>query len=136
MATPDQPVLELRVVEISPRSIAISIRTAILQRPDSRKRVFRVVYHRGKSLMGMVSGGNEDKTILNFSTADNLQGVVALVDGGYDNETQQSPERRLEMVTVEKNPMTVGEWVLPREKHERPVRIEMITGALNALISE
>jgi hypothetical protein len=132
-----EPSLELRVVETSPRTIAMSVQAITIQRPDSRKRVFQVVYHRGKSFMGIVAGGSEDQTVLQLSV-DNIQGVVALVDGGYDGGQQQSPERRLELVTVEKKqkPLTVAEWTLPREKHERPIRIDMITGALKALINE
>ena len=85
--------------------------------------------------MGFVAGGSEPQSVLRLAV-ENIQGAVALADGGYDNDKQQSPERRLELVTVEKSPMTVAEWILPREKHERPIRLDMITGALKALVSE
>ena len=125
--------LELRVVEISPRHLEMRV-TAATDGITGR-RTFTVAYSRAKSFLGVVSGSDLE-TVLTYSADDNLQGVLALVDGGYNNEEQTSPDRTLELMTAEKYGMTVGEWHLPREKHERPLRIDIITGALRALLSE
>ena len=101
-----------------------------------QQRGFVVTYfNRSKSFLGAISGTEIPSVKLQFAPSQ-IKGVVALVDGGYDNESQTSPERKLELSTDEKYPMVVGEWVLPREKHERPLRIDIITGALQALLSE
>jgi DNA polymerase III sliding clamp (beta) subunit (PCNA family) len=128
--------LELRVVETSPHPIVMAIRapTTMTVEGDSVKKI-QAAYFRGKTLLGVVAGSEEQRSVLTFSTHD-LQGVVALVDGGYDDVEQISPERKMELITIENKPLTVGTWVLPRQKHERPLRIEMITGVLKALLAE
>ena len=145
--------LELHVTESAPKHLQMRITTACVPAnanddedgeasppaPRGRRIVFKVAFGRAKSFLGAISGSDME-TVLTYAYAaddkDNLQGIVALVDGGYNNEDQTSPDRTLELITAEKYGMTVGEWRLPREKHERPARIDMITGAIKALLSE
>jgi len=109
--------------------------TAAAQPKQTRQqqRGFQVIYYKAKSLLGSFSGNENPHMTLHY-TPDNLQGVLALVDGGYNAEDQICPERRLELTTKEKYPMVLGEWILPKEKHERALRLDMITGALKALL--
>ena len=129
--------LELRVFETSPLTIEMHV-TAPLQQKDGDEgpptRIFKVAYILGTSILGVLSGSDSQPPPLTFSP-DNLQGIVSLIDGGYDDETQQSPERTVELHILDVNfATTVGKWVLPRQKHERHIRIDMITGALKALL--
>lgn len=158
--------LELRVVESAPKHLQMRVTTAYVsdssaesneESTPEKRRVFKVAFSRAKSFLGVVSGSDME-TVLTYAADDSccckcwarrsrrsadddrdnhfLQGIVALVDGGYNNADQTSPDRTLELVTTEKYGMTVAEWHLPREKHERPIRIDMITGAIKALLSE
>ena len=155
--------LELHVVESAPKHLQMRITTAcvpvVVDDPGvenkeeassktsasaGRRVVFKVAYSRAKSFLGVVSGSDME-TVLTYAADNNnsnndsddcLKGIVALVDGGYNSVDQTSPDRTLELVTDEKYGMTVGQWHLPREKHERPLRIDMITGAIKALLSE
>ncbi|CAB9501945.1 expressed unknown protein [Seminavis robusta] len=149
--------LELRVTETSPHHLEMSVTTKwVLERAGTsiaakgageeapggennngglRVKKFQVAYGRGKSLLGVVAGSEEERSVLTFQEQ-NLQGIIALVDGGYNDEEQTSPERKMELATVEKYPLTIGSWTLPRQKHERPLRIEIITGALKSLLAE
>jgi len=96
----------------------------------------KVAYSRAKSFLGVMSGSDMETVLIYGTDEASLHGVLALVDGGYNKEEQTSPDRTLELMTAEKNAMTVGEWSLPREKHERALRISIITGAVRALLSE
>lgn len=138
--------LELHVTETSPRHLELHI-NAIKKRNSSSgctSTSFIVSYSRSKSFLGVVSGNDFstsleyviDTTTSNSNTCPTFGGVVALVDGGYNQEEQTCPERKLELMTVEKYPLMVGEWTLPRQKHEHPLRIQMIIGALQTLLSE